>query len=161
MNAGTPRRFSTHCFPSRLEEERALVNLELPRLCRARMGKGWAGPQGNEDLWPRFLVLGLYTELAGRGAGKVHDPPDLTQASSAKASREDAVLTHTQLLPGVVERKRSEGRNPGSEEPAGGRASRRPGTQALSFAEVKRSSRSWIWAPQSQKNEAQTAGGAS
>lgn len=32
---------------------------------------------------------------------------DLTQASSAKASGEDAVLTHTQLLPSAVERKRS------------------------------------------------------
>lgn len=57
-------------------------------------------------------VLGLYTELEGRGAGKVHDPPDLTQASSAKASGEDAVFTHTQLLPGAAERKKSSREEP-------------------------------------------------
>lgn len=66
-------------------------------------------------------VLGLYTELAGRGARKVRDPPDLTQAYSAIASGEDAAFTHTQLLPGAKEhagRKRGSRSRPRVRAPA-------------------------------------------
>lgn len=97
-------------------------------------------------------VLGLYIELQGRGNGKVPDPPDLTQASSAKTSGEDAVFTHTQLLHGAVERKRSCSEELRQQEPAEGlrpstgRASCRPGAQLLLLAEIKGLS-VLIWAP--------------
>ena len=81
---------------------------------QSKVGEGGAGPQGNEDLWPRFLRAGLIYKLAGRGARKVPDPPDLTRAYSAIASGEDAAFTHTQLLPGA---KDHAGRKRGSRSP--------------------------------------------
>ena len=72
---------------------------------QSKVGEGGARPQGNEDLWPRFLRAGLIYKLAGRGARKVPDPPDLTRAYSAIASGEDAAFTHTQLLPGAKDRE--------------------------------------------------------
>lgn len=62
-------------------------------------------------------------------------------------SPEDAVLTHTQLLPGAVQREESEREGTQAAKNPPGVASRRPGAQPLSFTDVKGPSPSWIWAP--------------
>lgn len=61
-----------------------------------------------------------YIQSSQGGEPGVHDPPDLTQAPSAKVSGEDADFTHTQLLPGAGERKRSHREEPRQRGAAGG-----------------------------------------